>query len=277
MDETDFLAQLLDRQIEAEQALKESLELLNQFQTHHHDEDSEEDQMRGLQLILQYRLDNRSAIAALFNYQQSVWQVLGLSPMSPSQTNIERISFALGSDDLNLILSVLSRLADALLRLIDKLEKDNKNRLKKIKESREIPVLSKPKAQVSLAQLKKALDKQQQFIERINQLDNTLDEIKDTPRLKVVLDHIAALQGPISRFQQALNHGLVLSGSLYQQYNTQLQFNQQLTPVFNQINQALYQLHPEYEAPRLFKPTNTPLSENLEARAQAKRMGHFFH
>ena len=67
----------------AEKTLNESLNALSQFRDVNDgvlktETDTEID-YRDLQLVLQYRLSNLDALRALFQCQQSLWQILGVS------------------------------------------------------------------------------------------------------------------------------------------------------------------------------------------------------
>ena len=71
-------------------------------------DESDESGIQLFQLVLEYILDSQSALARLFQMEQLLFQILGIEPLSSFNVNLERAAYALGSDDLNDILSQLT-------------------------------------------------------------------------------------------------------------------------------------------------------------------------
>ena len=190
------------------------------------------------------------------------------------------MSFALGGEDLHHALSILSRLIDALLRILQRYHFGrtaqfraamitNRNQLEAGKVNKPHPMYTKMVCVV---------ENQKLFNDIIEQLENSLeDAISGQAQLGPLLDHIGKLQGPISHFHQAVRHGLIAAGGLYQQLQARTYFNLKLDTLLHKANQVL-DLAPQLTAaPRLFQPTKAlSTSQKLEARAAEKRLGQFF-
>ena len=239
---------------------------------------SQVNHLRTLQLVLQFRLDTQDALQQLFRYSQSVWQILGVSSQYSTTTNLERLSFALGGEDLHHALSMLNQLIDALLRVLQRLNL-NQTTQQRTSTNRK-SVLLKPPPTASRLQQKMVycLDNQKSFNLILNQLTNSLEAIQAQEDMGgEVLACICKLEGPISHFHQALQNGLVVSGGLYQQLEASCHLNHSLDELLNIAHEVLEQSPQLLEKPRLFQPTKViSTSQELEARAAEKRLGHFF-
>lgn len=231
---------------------------------------SDLENLRSMQLVLQYRLDTQNALNQLGHLQQYLLQLLGIESKHSAEFNMERLAFALGSDDLQHILSMLNHLVDSLLRIIAQNQQkqilDRKKALEKTKNLKQIDLLIK------------VMSKQKSFSSKISELKIALESIGGAPQPGVVYDHIAALQGPVSRFAQALQHGLILSGGLYQQLQQKSHLQYHLADTIHKTEQILQNLHYQPEQQRLFKTAleNNKI-ESLEARASARRLSNFFN
>lgn len=267
-----------------EQLIKEAEDCLKQIEKElksvvampaNADDDSEIDNLRTLQLVLQFRLDTQDALQKLFRFNQGIWQILGVSPQNSSSGNLERLAFALGKSDLQHALSMLNRLIDALLRVLQ-LHYSKKT----APTARRVAVMAKP-ANTSrrYQKLVRLVDEKKSFIFILNQLTNSLQTIAGEPMIGPVLDHINKLEGPISHFYQALQNGLVLSEGLYEQLEKTCQLTKKFDELIHQANLLLTQSqeHQLLESPKLFHPTKAlSTSQQLEERATEKRLGHFF-
>ncbi|KTD44843.1 hypothetical protein [Legionella quateirensis] len=259
---------------QAEKDLNESNQLLEEFkrgwnQTSDHPL-NDPDVVRTMQLVLQYRLDTQKALYQLSGLQQYLLQLLGIEPQHSDLLNRERLAFALGSDDLQHVLSMLNHLVDSLLRIIahNHLNQilDKKKSLERSKNLKLIDVMIK------------VIDKQKTFVSKMEELKLALEDIEGAPQPGIIYDHIAALQGPVSRFYQALQHGLALNHSLTQQPQNKANLQYQLKDTLQSVDQNLKIFNYNPSQQRLFKPAaeNNKI-ENLEVRASAKRLGHFFN
>lgn len=238
-------------------------------------EADEEDGLHGLQLLLQYRLDCQDALKQLFQIQQSLWQILGLSPNLPGWVNMERLEYALGSDDLHLALSMLNQLAEALLRLIQRKIRAQKHRQQLQTSSRSEAPVEKP-VKEELAKIKRA----DQHIKALNKhlmaIAGSLAGMKNAPCTAQTLDHITKLQGPVNEYYLAIQHGLVFAGGLQQRVNHRLAVDRGLQAVLHKANQALEASLPQQTPARLFTPVKDISAQDLQERAATKRMGHWF-
>jgi hypothetical protein len=267
----------------AELALNEALNALSQFRDAKEDsfntETDTSTDFRDLQLVLQYRLSNHDAVCALLQCQQSLWQILGVSASASTTVNYERLIYALGRDDLHHLLTMLNQLADALLKLIGRMERKNESKKRAGLKQRTFYANQAVERTGSKARpyLQHAVEKQAVFTAEILDLTQSLQGIEGAPEIGAVLDEIAALKGPISRFYQALQHGMVLAGSLYQQLSEKNSFTPQLSQILNQVHQTLELATPHLDLQRFFslEKANRLSGQDLEERARLKRMRIF--
>lgn len=224
------------------------------------------DLLGAVKLLLQYRLDCQSIFKQLSHIDQSLLQLLGIEPQNSLEFNLERMAFALGGDELHHLLSLLESLLDSLLHVI------NSNRARQIVDKK--TALKRMKHQRHLDSLVAALNYQEHSAHSLTKLSESLDELAPDCDLGPVYDEIAALRGPISHFFQAVQHGLILAGGLYQQMHQDMRLESYLSHVIHGVDMTA---HPAPEEQRLFSPTIHKTSERLEAHAANKRLGQFFN
>ncbi|ETO92464.1 hypothetical protein [Legionella oakridgensis] len=225
-----------------------------------------------LQLILQYRLDAQDALVILLQIDNGLLQILGIDTRHSSQVNLERMAFALGQDDLKQILRALSLLVTSLLRIAHRSQYHASHAARKLPGSRhENPVYAKQGRQ-----LKKAVDLQQVFLNLMIEFKRNVKQLVKRAAIGPVLDHIAALRGPVSQFFQAIQHGLTISHDFYAKFNTGLKEDKTIGAVLQEVEVVLQQIPSLYQHHQLFTPVRQDLSERLEQRATEKRLGHFF-
>ncbi len=238
---------------------------------------SEVNNLRTLQLVLQFRLDTQDALQQLFRYSQSVWQILGVSSQYSTTTNLERLSFALGGEDLHHALSMLNQLIDALLRI---LQRYHLNQAPQHTTTNRKSVALKPPPTTSLVHQKLVycVDNQKSMNFVLSQLIGSLESSQAQANLSgEELDCICKLEGPISHFRIVLQNMLVVSARLYQQFEARCHLNHTLGELLNTAKNVLEQSPQLLEKPRLFQPSKViSTSQELEARAAEKRLGHFF-
>lgn len=258
----------------AEQDLTESNRLLEAFKTQwdeapEHPLDDVEN-IRTMQLILQYRLDTQGALYQVAKLQQYLLQLLGIEAKHSAEFNIERLAYALGSEDLHQILNLLNNLVDALLRIIAHYQNQQSLDRKKTQEQ-----LKKTRFVEAMVHV---MEKQKSFTASINQLKLALEDIGGAPQAGVIYNHIAALEGPISRFELALQHGMILSGGFYQQLQKKSNLEFMLADTIQKADQALHTMNHHPEQQRLFTPVKEPAqSERLEEWAATRRLSNFFN
>ena len=230
-------------------------------------------QLHTLRLVLQFRLDTQDALRHLFQYSQSVWQILGVSSQYSKNTNLERLAFALGGDELQVTLSMLNQLIDKLLRVLQRYEL-NLIGQRGFSHRKEASMKAPPNTSRRHQQLVFCVQHQKSFNATLDQLTNSLEAIQAQEDMGgEVLACIAKLEGPISHFHQALQHGLIVSAGLYQQLEAQFHLIKDLDHTSHKMEQAPLCL----EKPRLFQPNKLiSNSQALEARATEKRLGPFF-
>ncbi|MFY7697540.1 MAG: hypothetical protein ACOVQX_01775 [Legionella sp.] len=217
-----------------------------------------EHQVRILQLVLQYRLDTQDILSKLMTIERSLLQLLGIEHLSSATVNLNNMAYVLGREDLQQALSALSMLMNMLLRIAQKYQKNQ--------------ALLRTKAQVRqqksyqpiINKLELGREKQKKILQILNDMARHLEILLQREPLGPVLNHIAALRGPISRFYQLVLSSFRKSGELSKQFNLREGLNKQLSSLG-------YSLDPQFS---LFQ-REQPVS-NLELRAEKRRLGHFF-
>ena len=242
-----------------------------EFQTLVIDDESLDDALLVFDLVLQLRLDTQDVLAQLLKADASLWQILGISPTGSGAINIERLKFALGSEDYRYTLMRLNQLMQSLKRLIHR---------KRLSEKSIVEVKfkhKKTKFGVKLEKTATHLAHARQYVGALKfslkQLTEQLEAIEGSPNLEIFYDHINALQGPVSRFHQAMLNGLGLTENIYESLNLKKVVDNSLTPMLKNTQTLLSAAM--IKEPRLFVAPNISL-ENLEERAERKRLGHFF-
>lgn len=229
---------------------------------------SPEEEARSLQLILAYRLSNQDALVSLLKLDKHLLYILGIQPQHSEKTNLERITYALGSDDLKQILHALNQLLEHLLRIAQRHQNQKK----------EHPKQKQEKICKIIKGLKEISFKQSLFLNSILTLEKNVTEIITLEAIGPIRDHIAALRGPISQFYQAIQHGLTESQTLYEHVNKNQTVNLALDTLIEktdhvlQLMPSLYKPQPNYSLGHF----ETKTAEELEERAAAKRMRPFF-
>lgn len=241
----------------------------------------------ALQLVLQYRLNNQDILKLLFQYQQSLWQILDICPANTNEVNYERLAYALGNQDLHLLLSALNQLVEALVKLIERNKKSNKNQLRQsqqFKRSKQHAPILNHYEDLPEKNLRDGLRLQKEVIGLFEDTQAELQALScDQPFLGLVLDDIAALGEPISRFYLALEHGLELSGGLFQQMSFQYGISASLTHIIDKLNNLGQQLTPapvlkpiQDTQKALLMPEHRKTIQTVEEEASRLRLGNFF-
>lgn len=228
-----------------------------------------------IQLLLQYRLDLEDALKHLLQLDNATLQLLGINPHQSSHLNLERLRYTLGSEDLKLVLSMLQQLLERLQKISKRLQ----NRFLLEKATSKPLSLDTPQAHsANSKRLHTALGKEQTMRQQLEALTKAIESIGGQPKPGPTLDHIAALEGPISRFYQALQHGIVTAYGLCQKAMTNAKLNLELKAILQKAEETLLKI----QGPNLksqFFSTQSPEKKlkELEARALEKRLGHFFN
>lgn len=262
-------ANLLPQFEQAQQLSAEAFRFLKKINEKELDSDDDSGHMgQSLQLILQFRLDTQDILVRLLHIERMVLSWLGIELMAGSSLNLDRIRYALGKEDLNSLLYNLSNLIDRLLKVTHKYQ-EKQDFYKSHQKA-----LSKGAGRVPkyLNNLSNAHQKQQKSLQLIKSLEQELHYLEKYEAKGPVLDHIAALEGPINKFYQACRNGLEYSFSLYHLFEKKYCLVENITQTINRADKVLHQLENN------LKPENQPATpqETLEARARKKRMGHFF-
>jgi hypothetical protein len=272
----EFKANELDGLVKhASQALSDSQNILKELL-----EDSEfadatsEDTILLFQLVLQYRLDAQSALTRLLQVNKLLFQILGIEPQSSFDKNMERMAYALGNDDLHHVLYSLSQLVNSLSLIANRYKKTRDKEYQQKHNPHSKPV--NPRYAKVNSQLQKAITFQKHSFLLIEKLESSLQELTEGIVLGPILDHIAALRGPISQFFLAEQSGLELSYNLYVKINFNHQLTDTVSEVLEQANLILKQLPPDTQHYHLFTPEKVDTSGKLEQRASMKRLGNYF-
>jgi hypothetical protein len=223
----------------------------------------------NIQLLLQYRLNCQDALHVLAQLDRHLLSILGIEARHSAAINFERMSYALGSLDLKQILNALSLLVQSLLKVAARYQHEKT-------ASFQDKAAKSPKKTRVCSQLYELNTKQSWTVKLLNKMLVELTLIK-YEAIGPVYDHIAALQGPVSRFYQAIQHGLAVSLQLYERFSKNHTLVQELEPLLNKTNELLLNLS------RVMQPKPSSLGyfkekshEQLEERAAAKRLRPFF-
>ena len=265
---------------QASQALSDSQarlkELVDDSELTNLSEETETNKAYVIQLILQYRLDTQDALVKLLQIEHNLLQILGIQPQHSSKMNLDRMEFALGNDDLHHILHALGMLVSSLLRIANRYQQ-NHNLVSKQKLTQHSLALNATHEKFS-SRLQKAAVPQKLFISLALQISNHLDEWNKLAPIGPVLDHISALQGPVSHFFQAIHNGLALSYYLYEITNKGLPLDKTLDNLLKQAQHVLQSMPPISQPQHFFTPVvKIEKDEQLEQRASMKRLGQFFN
>jgi len=225
--------------------------------------------IQTLQLVLQYRLDTQDALIKLLQIDQSLLQLLGIEPSSSYGIKLENLAYALGHEDLHILLTELNALVNILLRIIYKYQQDKKRPYSKQKSIYQ-------KLNKSLQECNK-LNKQ--FGSNIEEINQFLVHFLKRETIGPVQDHIAALKGPVSRFFQLIQSGLKNSYQLYSYLNKNKQEEKYLYTILEQAEDVLHQLSLQNTQQHFFHPNYKPglNPDHLSQRAAKKRLGNFFN
>ncbi len=229
---------------------------------------SPEEQITSIQLILEYRLSNQDALISLLKLDKHLLYLLGIQPQHSEATNLERMKYALGSDDLKQVLHALNQLLEHLLRIARRHQKQQREQSQKKPE----------KVCKIIKQMNAIIFKQSLFLNAITKLEKTVTEVLTFEAIGLTFDRIAALKGSVLQFQQAMLYGLAQSQILYELVNKNKIINLTLDSLIKKTEDVLQQM------PSLYKPQPnyslghfvTKTSEELEERAAVKRMRPFF-
>ncbi len=229
------------------------------------------DESRILQLLFRYRLSAEDALVSLMHLDKHLLYILGIEPHQSQKMNLDRMSYALGMDDLKAIMHALNKLLDYLVHIANRYQLQHQNRLDLKNKARKEPKL--------IESLQKLVTHQLVLTEELKRLEQELSLLIKYEALGPVLDHIAALRGPVSQFYQALQHGLMVTKTLYEQLNLQQHFITELNETLSKAHQVLTNmpslLHPQpHYALGHFSEKN---SDELEQRATYKRLRPFFN
>lgn len=226
--------------------------------------------IRAFQLLLQYRLDMQDTLLQLLQLEHSSLQILGISTLNSGAVNMERIRYALGGGELRDLLAVLNRLISELLNTIHREQRHRKQRtLKTVKTT---PSVRKEK-KLAMHKLEQAIALENSFHFILKQVTESVDFVGGEPQPGPVLDFIEALSGPISRFYQAICHGLTMAMDLYEQFKPHL--NTMVLHLIEQPAPPMAALQPS--TPSLFTTARSVSAlSQLEERATARRTLNLF-
>ena len=230
---------------------------------------------RLLQLILAYRLNGIDTLSKLLNIDQQLLYVLGIQPQHSMQMNMDRLTYALGSNDLKQILHALSKLVDHLLHIASRHQQQHES----INQHRNKN--KKSKGADLLLGMQKIIVQQNIFIPIINSCHENMKNILTLEKYGPVHDRIAGLRGALLQLQQTLLEGLAQANELYYQVNKTQSLNHSLEVLLEQAETVLKQMpslfhpQPNFQLGQ-FAKKNDDKDEKLEQHASSKRTMPFF-
>ncbi|WP_131781896.1 hypothetical protein [Legionella gresilensis] len=235
------------------------------------EDSSDGNKILNIQLTLQYRLSCEDALSILLRLDHNLLYSLGIQAQQSAEMNTDRLAYAVGNEDLKQILNILAILTGSLSKIVARYKNSHSSFILKDKNSQKPYFVTK--------ELSKLLSKQKQFLEVLHKLDPEIEQLLKLQAGEPLFDYIAALRGPISRFHQAIIHGLGRAKQLYRQVNTAPLIDYQLNALLKETSKILHSIPSTYN-PHLnypIKQFDHPMTtEQLEQRAAIKRLRPFF-
>lgn len=274
-----LLPEIEDLISQASQALSSSVAELQRLSKDHKDnkpllsEEDNDDKAKALQLVLQYRLDTQDALLKLVHINNNLLKALGIGPEHSREMNLDRILYAVGSEDLHQLLAALNHVVDSLLRVSNKYREEQKR--SRNKRYVEFTLKTDTKNTKILKHLQQASAQMKYILTILVKVQTKFEEFIKTVALEPVYDHIIALRGPISHFFQGFQNGLEVAHDLYELINQDNELENNVKYLLQEADKALKQLPSVYQPLPVMAPA-PDASERLEQRAAAKRLRPFF-
>jgi len=226
---------------------------------------------RFRQLVLQLRLDNEDTLRALIMLHNNYCMALGINPLNSELTNLERLQYSLGDENVTLELTWLHDLidkmeqtfaiGDKLRRAEERQRKLQRQLLEKLRHlftkhpefQAEGEALSKElahEARLDRGNWDPALTRSMEGIEHdflfaaelelqlqfsVEQLSELLHQYVGLPQFGLIHDYLAGLQGPISQFLMAYQSGLGVINKLANLVTLKKTHSNELTNIKQQI------------------------------------------
>lgn len=224
-----------------------------------------------LQLLFQYRLDHQDLLVMLMQFEQTLMQTLQLDPIASTAVNLDRLIHLIGQEDLHQFFHDVNRIIH-LLSKISQLQsqetfENHKKALKRAQKSKRL-----------ITSMTKACKKQTAFRTRlISFTEQAIFMIKHEP-MGPVFNHLSALVGPISRFYQCIQSGLIKTNDLVKTVMPAKQGVLSLQKMATELENTLEKHLPEHHNNTLFQPKHRHVSlATLNQRAEKRRLTKFFH
>jgi len=234
-------------------------------------EEEPEQRAKMLQLVLQYRLDTQDVLSKLRLIEHSLLQLLGIEKQSPNSVNYNNMAYFLGKEDLHQALSALNLIVDLLLRVAHKQQKNQKTFA-----SHKANLYHHDKFEKTCHKMEKSIQKLKSFTAILDETSRQMDLFFRLEVIGPVLNHVAALQGPISRFYQLVLSGLKDSFLFYKKINHDYPLGNQLDNLMHDAKCVLTNLAINTQPNRLFTHVNDEYSEDLlDLRAEKRRLGYY--
>lgn len=247
----DKVRKLIRSHADYQHHVQETQRLLNSGETL-----DDESRARIRELVLQLRLDNEAVIPKLIQMHKSFCLALGIDAMKSELTNLERLKYSLGSDDVVLELTQLHDLMDKLEHVytvgekVRRAQERQRKLLRKLLERLREQLELQSDLQEDVERLERELDvdaykartgkywdrrEQQRFIDAVehqlthalelqtlfhysvDQLTESFQEYGNIPKFGLIYDYLAGLKGPISRFHLAYQNGIGVVNQITQQ------------------------------------------------------------
>lgn len=236
-------------------------------------ESSPAEQIRMMQLILQYRFNHQDALVKLMQIEQSLLQLLGVEKLSSSNVRHENLVHILGRDELHDLLSDLTALVGRLLRVIYRYQQQLAHTNPGQKKRKQDALAKK----IALS-MEKCTDQMKQFVSHLDEIQKHLKFFFKWEALWPIHDHIGAIKGPISRFYQLIQNGLKQSKSSYHVLSKTLSNTGPVYGLLKQAELTLDQMEENHAQKPFYSPPPklTIPPDTLEKRANERRLGHFF-
>jgi hypothetical protein len=229
------------------------------------DDGDSEDKIHAMQLLLQYRLNAENALAIILKMDQHLLAFLGVQPQHSPSMNIDRMGYTLGREELKQLLSILAMLQGFLSKVTAQIHGPHARFSIKLKHQDSLLV----------KELQQVAHHFNRFLHVLPKIEIELKQLIKLEAIGPVFDHICALRGPISQFHHAIIIGLGLVETCYNKISKDKVLEHQMGKTLKQVEHLLMPPKPAFKP---IQPTleNATTNEQLEQRAQAKRLRPFF-
>ena len=124
--------------------------------------------------------------------------------------------------------------------------------------------------------MEKSIQKLKSVTTSLDETSRQLDLFLRLETIGPVLDHVASLEGPVSKFHQLVLNGLKDSFLFYEKLNHDYSLDNQLDDLMHNAKYVLSNMAINSQPYRLFTHVNDDFNDDLlDVRAEKRRLGYF--